>query len=146
MDTLETALLVLLMLDAVLLAVFVLMQQSRGADIGAAFGSGSANTLFGVAGATSFLAKLTTVLAIGFFLIAFGLAYVASERAMGLRSVDYNVVESEDSSSTPSDESSLDPGDGLPALESGEEHEGDALPEFEEEQDVPSQGQEIPDL
>ncbi len=77
MDTLETVLLVLLMLDAVLLAAFVLMQQSRGADIGAAFGSGSANTLFGATGATSFLAKLTTVLAIGFFLIAFGLAYVA---------------------------------------------------------------------
>lgn len=146
MNTLEMVLLVLLMLDAVLLAAFVLMQQSRGADIGAAFGSGSANTLFGATGAASFLAKLTTMLAIGFFLIAFGLAYVASERAMTLRSLDYDVVESEDSSSTLSDESSPDLGDGLPVLESGEEHEGDALPEFEKEQDVPSQEQEIPDL
>jgi len=85
MSTLETILLMLLVLDAIALGVLVLLQQGKGADIGAAFGSGSANTVFGSAGSASFLAKLTTWLAIGFFLISFGLAYTAKQRAVALR-------------------------------------------------------------
>ena len=85
MNTVETILLILLVLDAVALAALVLIQQGRGADIGAAFGSGSANTLFGSAGSASFLTKMTAWLAIGFFLISFGLAYTAKERAGALR-------------------------------------------------------------
>ena len=85
MRTIETVLLMLLVLDAIALGVLVLLQQGKGADIGAAFGSGSANTVFGSAGSASFLAKLTPWLAIGFFLISFGLAYIAKERAVALR-------------------------------------------------------------
>ena len=70
-DTLETVLLILLILDAVALAGLVLLQQGKGADIGAAFGSGSANTLFGAQGTTSFITKVTAWLAIGFFFVAF---------------------------------------------------------------------------
>ena len=77
MENLETVLLILLVADAVALAALILMQQGKGADIGAAFGSGGANTVFGSAGSASFLMKLTTWLAIGFFLISFGLAYTA---------------------------------------------------------------------
>ena len=61
--TLETVLLVLLVADAVALAGLVLMQHGKGADVGAAFGSGSANTVFGSAGSASFLTKLTVWLA-----------------------------------------------------------------------------------
>lgn len=71
----------LLVVDAITLAALVLLQQGRGADVGAAFGSGSSNTMFGSAGSASFLTKLTVWLALGFFLIAFGLAYTAKERA-----------------------------------------------------------------
>lgn len=78
---LETILLLLLVADAVALAALVLLQQGKGADVGAAFGSGSANTVFGGAGSASFLTKLTAWLSIGFFVIAFGLAYTAKERA-----------------------------------------------------------------
>ena len=78
---LETVLLLLLVADAVALAALVLLQQGKGADVGAAFGSGSANTVFGGAGSASFLTKLTAWLSIGFFVIAFGLAYTAKERA-----------------------------------------------------------------
>ena len=88
MNTVETILLILLVLDAVALVVLVLIQQGRGADIGAAFGSGSANTLFGSAGSASFLTKTTAWLAIGFFVISFGLAYTAKERAGALRGED----------------------------------------------------------
>ena len=84
--------LILLVVDAIALGVLVLIQQGRGADVGAAFGSGSSNTMFGSAGSASFLTKLTTWLAIGFFAISFGLAYAAKERAasvndLGLPSV-----------------------------------------------------------
>ena len=81
LSTLESVLLALLVLDAVALVVLVLLQQGKGADVGAAFGSGSANTMFGSLGAASFFTKATAWLAIGFFLITFGLAYVAKERA-----------------------------------------------------------------
>lgn len=83
MSTIETVLMSLLVLDAIALTVLVLLQQGKGADVGAAFGSGSSNTMFGSAGSTSVLTKLTAWLSIGFFAIAFGLAYLAKERADG---------------------------------------------------------------
>ena len=79
--TIESVLLSLLVLDAIALTVLILMQQGRGADVGAAFGSGSSNTMFGGGGSTSFMTKVVVWLAIGFFVIAFGLAYTAKERA-----------------------------------------------------------------
>ena len=81
----ETILLILLVADAIALATLILLQQGKGADIGAAFGSGGANTVFGAAGGASFLMKLTVWLSIGFFAITFGLAYAAKERAENLR-------------------------------------------------------------
>ena len=87
METLETVLLILLVADALALVVLVLLQQGKGADIGAAFGAGGANTLFGSDGSGSFLTRVTTWLAIGFFAISFGLAYTANERAISLRGV-----------------------------------------------------------
>ncbi len=91
--TVETILLILLVLDAVALGGLVLLQQGRGADVGAAFGAGAANTMFGSAGSTSFLTKLTVWLAIGFFVIAFGLAYFAKERAETLEELGVPSVE-----------------------------------------------------
>ena len=82
MSTLETVLLALLSLDAIALTALVLLQQGKGADVGAAFGSGSSNTIFGASGSAPFLTKLTTWLAILFFAITFGLAYVAKERVL----------------------------------------------------------------
>ena len=81
MFNLENVLLGLLVLDALALIVLVLIQQGKGADVGAAFGSGGANTMFGSAGSGSFLSRTTTWLSVGFFLISFGLAYTAKERA-----------------------------------------------------------------
>ena len=51
MGTVETVLLILLIVDALALIGLVLIQQSKGADVGAAFGSGSAGTMFGPSGA-----------------------------------------------------------------------------------------------
>ena len=110
MQTLQTVLLILLLIDAVALGAIVLLQQGKGADVGAAFGSGSANTVFGSAGSTSFLTKMTVYLAIGFFVIAFGLAYTAKEIAVDMRTegmgdfVDFETeVDTGESSLPPAD-------------------------------------------
>nr|VFJ90896.1 MAG: preprotein translocase subunit SecG [Candidatus Kentron sp. LFY] len=56
----------------------VLLQHGRGADAGAAFGSGASGTLFGSRGPATFLARITTILAATFFLTSIALAYIAS--------------------------------------------------------------------
>ena len=71
METIETILLIFLVIGAVAMGVLILLQQGKGADIGAAFGSGSSNTLFGSDGSGNFLTKITTWLAIVFFVISF---------------------------------------------------------------------------
>lgn len=92
MSTLETILLILLVLNAIALGALVLLQQGKGADIGAAFGSGAASAVFGGAGSASFLAKLTAWLAMGFFLLSLGLAFTAKERAANLKDVGIPIV------------------------------------------------------
>ena len=92
MSTLETILLILLVLNAIALCALVLLQQGKGADIGAAFGSGAASAVFGGAGSASFLAKLTAWLAIGFFLLSLGLAFTAKERAASLKDLGIPLV------------------------------------------------------
>jgi preprotein translocase subunit SecG len=70
----------LLLLIHVLVAMavigLVLIQHGKGADIGASFGSGASNTLFGSAGTGGFLFRLTSSLALIFFLTSLGLSYL----------------------------------------------------------------------
>ncbi len=61
----------------------VLIQHGKGADMGAAFGSGSAGSLFGSTGASNFLSKTTGVLAAIFFISSLGLTYLSSHRQSG---------------------------------------------------------------
>ena len=62
------------------LIMIVLLQTGKGADMGAAFGGGSSQTLFGSTGASSFLNKATTVVAVVFMLTSLALAYISSNR------------------------------------------------------------------
>jgi preprotein translocase subunit SecG len=62
------------------LILIVLLQTGKGADMGAAFGGGSSQTLFGSTGASTFLGKLTTVAAVIFMLTSLGLAYLSTNR------------------------------------------------------------------
>ena len=136
MSTIEAVLLSLLVLDALALTVLVLLQQGKGADVGAAFGSGSSNTMFGSAGSASFLTKATAWLAIGFFVIAFGLAYTAKQRADQAGTLGIPTVTGEPAVEqlTPAEESVDSPvseGD-LPTLDAsdeGDEPSGD-IPEL----------------
>jgi len=68
-------LIVLHILIALTLIGLVLIQRGRGADIGAAFGSGASQTVFGARGSASFLTRATAVLAALFFASSLGLAY-----------------------------------------------------------------------
>ena len=63
---------------AMVLIGLVLIQHGKGADIGAAFGSGASNTLFGSQGTGSFLFKLTGGLALTFFATSLVLSYIVS--------------------------------------------------------------------
>jgi preprotein translocase subunit SecG len=71
----QTLILVLHIIAAVGIVVLVLLQHGKGADMGAAFGSGSAGSLFGSAGASNFLSRTTGVLAAVFFATSLGLTY-----------------------------------------------------------------------
>ncbi len=59
----------------------VLLQQGKGADVGAAFGSGSSNTIFGSRGPASFLFKLTAFLVVLFFITSVSLTYFQGKAA-----------------------------------------------------------------
>lgn len=61
----------------VALIMIVLLQTGKGADMGAAFGGGSSQTLFGSSGASTFLSKATTAAAIVFMLTSLTLAYMS---------------------------------------------------------------------
>ncbi len=66
---------------ALVIIGLVLLQHGKGADMGAAFGSGSAGSLFGASGAANFLSRSTAVLATVFFLTSMGLTYFSTPRA-----------------------------------------------------------------
>ena len=79
-----TAVLALHVILAVCLVVLVLLQQGKGADVGAVMGSGGANTLFGVGGASSLLVRATTGIAICFMLTSVLLVKLGTADTIGI--------------------------------------------------------------
>ena len=75
-----TILVIIHVLVCIALIMIVLFQSGKGADMGAAFGGGASNTLFGTTGASTFLGKATTVAAIVFMLTSLSLAYMSGHR------------------------------------------------------------------
>ncbi len=73
-------------LVAAAIVILVLVQHGKGADMGAAFGSGSAGSLFGSSGAANFLSRSTAVCATLFFLTSLGLTYYHAPRTDGVTS------------------------------------------------------------
>ena len=71
----------------------VLMQHGKGADAGAAFGSGSSGTVFGAQGSASFLSRTTAVLAAIFFSTSLGLAVLSGKTGNDADIMDVPVVE-----------------------------------------------------
>ena len=77
----STILIIVHVIVCVALIMIVLLQTGKGADMGAAFGGGGGQTLFGATGASTFLSKLTTGAAIVFMLTSLSLAYLSSHRS-----------------------------------------------------------------
>lgn len=61
----------------------VLLQHGKGADMGAAFGSGASGSLFGVSGSSNFLSRTTAILVAIFFVTSLALAYLSGNREQG---------------------------------------------------------------
>src|SRR6202158_4459932 len=75
---LKTLIIVVQLLSAFGVIGLVLLQHGKGADMGAAFGSGASGSLFGAAGSANFLSRTTAILATVFFLSSLGLTYLAT--------------------------------------------------------------------
>lgn len=71
-------------LVAIAIVVLVLVQHGKGADMGAAFGTGSAGSLFGSSGASNFLSRSTAVCATLFFITSLALTYYHAPKGQGV--------------------------------------------------------------
>ena len=76
----EIVALVMHIVAALGIVALVLLQHGKGADVGAAFGTGSAGSVFGSAGSANFLSRATAVLALLFFLTSLALTYLSSRK------------------------------------------------------------------
>ena len=94
MDILYVVVLVVNIATALGVIGLVLMQHGKGADMGAAFGSGASGSLFGATGSANFLSRSTAVLATIFFITALILANLQSSQAKNAGSVMQSNVES----------------------------------------------------
>ncbi|HJP07643.1 MAG TPA: preprotein translocase subunit SecG [Arenicellales bacterium] len=75
------------LVSAVAIVVLVLLQQGKGADMGAAFGGGSSQSVFGSRGSATFLSRVTAGLAALFFVTGLSLAYIYTKQSTASRSV-----------------------------------------------------------
>ena len=117
MDNMQTTILIIHTLIALAIIGLVLVQRGKGADAGAAFGSGASGTVFGSRGSTSFFSRATAILATAFFATSLSLAYISSQRSGTPESLIENLP------ATPVEDSApavLPADDGVPALDDSE--------------------------
>ncbi|MFK7816081.1 MAG: preprotein translocase subunit SecG [Gammaproteobacteria bacterium] len=120
MNTLYSVLVAIDVLLAIGIIGLILIQHGKGADVGAAFGSGASGTVFGSKGSASFLTRLTAILATLFFLNSLTLAYLASNRPTAESVID-NIEPTEMSISTDLPEVDEVSGSDVPGQEMGNE-------------------------
>ena len=87
MNLLTSIFTVVHLVAAIAIVVLVLLQQGKGADMGAAFGGGSSQSVFGSQGSASFLSRITAALAAVFFISALCLDYMYTQKGAAPRSV-----------------------------------------------------------
>ena len=92
MGVFESILLIVHVIVAIGICGLVLLQHGKGADMGAAFGSGSSGSLFGAAGSANFLSRTTAILATVFFVTSIGLTYFGtSEGVAGIAGATFSI-------------------------------------------------------
>ncbi len=99
----ESLIVVVHVLSAVAIIGLVLIQHGKGADMGASFGSGASQTMFGGAGSGNALTKSTTWLAIVFFATSLGLAVLAKQQADSGVKVEDSLLASPDAGTAAGD-------------------------------------------
>ena len=120
-------------LAAFVMIVVVLLQQGKGADIGAAFGAGSSQTLFGSRGAGNFLTKMTTAFVVIFMGTSISLSYLTTPRSV-LEGLDI----------PPATETATEPVTETPTGEAPSGFEAIPAPEGEGEKATPEGGAAAP--
>jgi preprotein translocase subunit SecG len=107
----------------------VLLQRGKGADAGAAFGSGASGTVFGAKGSANFLSRSTAGLATLFFVTSLGLAYLGAQRPVATSLMDEQTpADIGIINSLPPEEQPDGTLDELPGLPAVDEPAGDDLP------------------
>ena len=106
MNSMHTIIIVIQVVSALTIIGLVLLQHGKGADMGAAFGSGASGSLFGASGSSNFLSKFTGIAAAIFFSATLGLAYIGNPASTS----SAGVMENLPVSSVPGDVSSEVPG------------------------------------
>lgn len=127
---LEQVLIVGYLIVALLLIGFVLIQQGKGADMGASFGAGGSNTVFGSSGSGNFMTKTTAVLATCFFVISLLLGSIAAsknETVDEFDNLEVPVVEEPVSSEIPTISTDLPAASDVPAT-TDEDKEQEDIP------------------
>ncbi|MBL8533341.1 MAG: preprotein translocase subunit SecG [Betaproteobacteria bacterium] len=100
----QTLILIIHVLVAAGIIGLVLLQHGKGADMGAAFGSGSAGSLFGASGSANFLSRVTAGLTAVFFITSLALTYLSTGRSENKGVViDHPAVEQKNAPAVPSD-------------------------------------------
>lgn len=136
---LETLVTVSHVIAAVALVAIILMQRGKGADMGAAFGGGASQTVFGSQGSGNFLTKMTTILGILFFVTSFSLAVFAKQRAevaefQGVPTVQQSdqAVQQDPATGTVNGQSeSAGPAENATDSQNGADAQDNALPELQ---------------
>ena len=124
MENINSILTISQVLLSVSLIALVLMQHGKGADAGAAFGSGASASVFGARGSGNFLSKATGIIATLFFIVCLSLAYVTSNRQVP-DSLTESVTTIESESQLPS---SIESSDLPPTEQPSESETGSDLP------------------
>lgn len=88
------SLLVIYLVIAIALIALILLQKGKGAEMGAAFGSGASNTVFGATGSGNFLTRLTAIFAVSFFLLSLILGNFAAQQGADAKG-DLNLMSDE---------------------------------------------------
>ncbi len=133
----EQAILIIHVLIALAIIGLILIQQGKGADMGASFGAGASQTLFGSSGSGNVLTKMTAILVTLFFVTSFGLAILAKNHSLSAGDVDFDVPAVIESDAPAADE--------IPAMDEQQNADDVEIPSMEmPAEDVPSEETDIP--
>ena len=140
----ENIVLLVHLLIALAIIGLILMQRGKGAEMGASFGSGSSQTLFGASGSGNFFSKLTAVFAFVFFITSFSLAIMAKQKGEAEVFDDEipAAVEAEAPAANADDYPEVGEDETAEIPESAEVPPADEIPESPAGEDAPA---EIPD-